>query len=58
MGKSPEVSFREQVELAGNLIERGSVERGSLDAKTVKWIAINASATVAIVSYPELPPSC
>lgn len=29
-------------------------ERGSLDAKTVRWIAVNAAATVAIVSVSPL----
>lgn len=51
MEKSFGVPFKEQEELANTIItERRSSERGSLDAKTIQWIAVNASATVAIVS--------
>jgi hypothetical protein len=55
MEKSIEVSFKEQEELASTVTERRSTERGSLDAKTIKWIAVNAVATVAIVSPPASP---
>lgn len=52
MEKSAVVSVSETEELPNLNTERRSAERGTLDAKTIKWIVVNALATVTIVSPP------
>lgn len=51
MEKSPAVSINEIGELSSPITEKYSTERGTLDAKTIKWIVVNALATVTIVSF-------